>query len=333
MNDKKTKASALREDLRNGRNRASDSTSEAISGTGESTGGNISIADATPGTIIQNARGTVEHLTPTGGKPTQRDRRNRDNGRGTEREPGRSGRRDRRSEESHSGTAADTANPETATRSTTSTVAHAIGRLATDVLIDTPGVFRADEPESGFAIPTVELSPYKEDYRRTQRLTDQGKRDVYALIADANQFITPDAYKQLASKMSVNADAKAAKTQLFNGTVLSKREAEELYEPLVAALADDFGYIDKALWKLCPQLDERPIWSNTTNLEDQAIAKALLSRGQKSAATAAVVRGVVDSADYIMVGVALGPRIGETVKAIRERPRAARSNLSLFRKA
>ncbi len=333
MNDKKTKASALREELRIGRNGTPHSDGETASGTSPLVSGIQSNDDPEVRTVVQDAGRKISTFTPTGGKPPIGNRRNRDDRRSLEGEPGRSGRGNRRSEESHGGVVADPTNPETATRSATSTVAHAIGRLATDVLIDTPGVFRADEPEQDFTRTVVELSPFKEDYRRTQRLTDQGKRDVYALIADANQFISPDAYRQLVSKSSVNADAKAAKPQLFQGTVLSKKEAEEMYEPLVAALADDFGYVDKALWKLCPQLDKRPIWSNTTNLEDQAIAKALLSRGQKSAATAAVVRGVVDSADYIMVGMALGPRIGETVKAIRERPRAARSNLSLFRKA
>jgi len=181
---------------------------------------------------------------------------------------------------------------------------------------------------------------FKEDYRRTQR---EGQ-NVYVLISDPSQFITGDDYKSLTSRkeseVSTNSpssdSANSPKASFFKQGVLSKEEAEELYEPLVAALGDMFGYADKGLWGLCPQLDERPIWSNTTPREDQALAKMLLKRGQKSPAAALIVRETVNSADYVLVGMMIGPRAIETLQALRERPRAPKSpngGISLFRKA
>jgi hypothetical protein len=151
------------------------------------------------------------------------------------------------------------------------------------------------------------------------------------MVANPAQFITPDEYKQLKSKSDVTSTASPEKPNFFKGGVLSKAEAEDLYEPFVAALADGFGYADQGLWKLCPQLDERPVWGNTTPKEDAAFAKMLLKRAQTSPAAALIVRETVNSADYIIVGMMFGPRIFETVQALRERPKSPKKRRTLFR--
>jgi len=322
LTEKKTKqqrAAELRENLRNGRNRPPDEPGQAVDGTGE-TLSRVSEPHGEPlGATFQDARGTARHLTPTGGKPAARDRRNRDDKRGTTRQPERVGRSDRRAEESNSGATPDNTAVEHAEPASQRPT---VGRLEANETISEPSTPKIDlRPDA--MLPML-VAHYKEDYRRTQR---EGQ-NVYALIDNPAQFITPDEFKQLKtrkeSETSTNSvplnSVSTEKPAFFKGGVLSKQEADELYEPLVAALSDGFGYLDKLIWMECPQLDERPIWSNTTTREDQAIAKILLKRGQKSAAAAAAVRTMVDSADYVMVGMLIAPRVRETVQAMRERP-------------
>ena len=95
--------------------------------------------------------------------------------------------------------------------------------------------------------------------------------------------------------------------------------------------------MDKLLWMRYPDLDELPVWSNTSDLEDQKLAKLLLKRGQKSAGAATVVRAVIDSNDYLVVGMMLAPRAQKTVEIVREHRRVEaairKQKLSLFRRA
>lgn len=338
MDEKKKKAgaAALREGLRNERrNRASGATSQATSGAGEITSGNLVNSDTEAGATIPAPRGKIERFAPTGGKPTGSNQRDRDDRRGTEGGARRDGRGTRRAEEGNSSVVT---HPAAADEAAAADKYPTVGRLMADEAIETGRAHIDLTPDATLPSP-VQLSQYKEDYRRTQR---EGQ-NVYVLISDPSQFITGDEYKSLLSKkdaeVSTNSpsfnSAAGAKPSFFKGGVLSKEEAEELYEPLIAALGDVFGYADKGLWALCPQLDERPIWSNTTEREDKALAKLLLQRGQKSPGAALLVRETVNSADYVLVGMMFGPRAIETVKAIRERPVSTRqrAKVTLFRGA
>ena len=121
------------------------------------------------------------------------------------------------------------------------------------------------------------------------------------------------------------------KPLIGGGKVLSEREAEELLEPLTAALSDGWNYLDKLLWLRCPHLEQRPIWSNMTEVEDKLIAKILIQRGRKSAATATVIRSMVQFADYRQLLIILGPRAWETGKAIHDEPPLPKRKRSLFR--
>lgn len=205
---------------------------------------------------------------------------------------------------------------------------------------------RIDRPEASFETEQARPVPsrYKEDYKRTTR----NGQNVYALLADGNVFLTPDAYSQLASRKeevtasSIScapagttnaAPAKARRNFIPEGRVLSEREAKELYEPLIEAIKDDFHYLDELLWLRCPQLDQRDIWGDVDDEETATLTKLLLKRGQKSPATAAVVRGMIDSHDYVVVGALFVPRIQATVKALREAPPRPKRQRSLFRQA
>lgn len=171
------------------------------------------------------------------------------------------------------------------------------------------------------------LSPFKEDYRRSTR----AGQNVYALIADPEQYVTPEAYKKLASRQD-QASTGEGKPKLFKrATVLSATEAEELYEPLLVALDDCYSYMDKALWKINPELDERAIWSNMTQKEMERTARVMLKQGQVSPMWAAAVRGVVDSSDYFAVMMIHLPRANESWPAIRDRPRSKKKPFSLVR--
>lgn len=50
----------------------------------------------------------------------------------------------------------------------------------------------------------------------------------------------------------------------------------------------------------------------------------MLKRGQRSPSAAAAVRGIVESQDYIDVGMIVLPRIHQTVKRVREAPKRER---------
>lgn len=338
--ERKTRAVALREELRNGRNGRNGtpgSASETTDGTSQVASGFESNDDSTFGAALQDAGRAAQHFTPTGGTIADRNRRTGNNGRGTQGKSERPRRRDRRSEKDNGGTTTDSTVAEE--RTNERRPGRGIGRLITDVEIDEPGL-APNEPESTFEGrangPVLTESSYtKEDYTK---INPFGRGVAYALKTNKKHRISTEEYDALPDakgKSTKQEEPPATDRRFFKGGVLSQQEAEELYEPLVVALSDSFGYLDKALWSQCPQLDERPIWSNTTDKEDAAIAKLMLKQGQKSPAAAAAVRTLVDSADYIMVGMAVLPRIGETVEAWRGRPApdpAQRKGFSLFRK-
>lgn len=335
--EKKTRAAALREDLRNGRNGTSDESGETVDGTSTPPGGIESNDDSTFGAIVQNAGNESRGFTPTGGAITRGNQRDRNNGRSSKREPRRSGRRDRRSEKDNGGVATDSAIAE---ERTSTRQQRGIGRLVTNVEIDEPS-FTPDEPQSTFERrdngPILTESSYtKEDYTK---INPFGRGIAYALKTNKKQRISPEEFDALPSSRGAHQSTKQEEPpaqRFYKGNVLSKQEAEDLYEPLIAALPDAFGYMDKFLWKIRPQLDERPVWSNTTDKEDKAIAKLLLKRGQKHAGTAELVRAVIDYADDITAGLALAPRMLETmqigVEVVEDwRKSPTKKKFSLFR--
>ena len=186
---------------------------------------------------------------------------------------------------------------------------------------------------------------YKEDYRRTTR---NGQK-VYCLIDDPESVILADEFKTLPARSligkiqskfsgddtetSVNPSpvqqGKQKKSKsLFglgkDGTVLSKREAEELEDPFKAALKDDCKYADQFLWWYSKDASQPQIWSDMDNEEIDTLATVLLKRAQRSAATAAFVRNVVDGADYISTAVILVPRVMKTTTQLSKRPRQPR---------
>ena len=310
---RKRGANAKRDELRNGRIR--DTSEAGATPTG------LSGNDADPlGATFQDARREAGTLTPTGGALVSERRRNRNNQRSTPGLVERERRSDRRPQESDGGAIVDSAADEKPTRQHQQQHAVEVGRFATDEIIDEPTPFKLDiTPDGAFAQAVKELSKYKEDYRRTTR----DGQNVYAMIDAPELFVSSDTYKQLASRK--DAPPEQPKPKMWKqAVVLGAKEAEDLREPLEAGLSDGGGYIDKLLWKSCPQLDERPVWSNLTEIECRAIAKLLLKRGQVDPAAATVVRTIVDSADYATVIMAIGPRVLETGQALRDRPRVQR---------
>ncbi len=310
---RKTRANAKRKALADGRNRSLDETSPNAQGIG---GHDVDQV----GAAFQNAGRTLSSFTATGDTPKRSNRRNRDNERSSVGLVERERRSDRRPQESHGGAIADSTADENVARPKREQHAVEVGRFATDEIINEPEPFKLDiTPDGTFASPAPELSKYKEDYRRTTR---EGA-NVYAMIDYPSLYVTSDEYKALASRK--DATPEPVKQKMWKqGKVLSKQEAEDFYEPVMVALPQGGEYLDKFLWQSCPQLDERPIWSNLTEIECKAICKLLLRRAQVDPMAATVVRAVVDSADYITVIVALGSRGLETGKAIRERPRVER---------
>lgn len=106
------------------------------------------------------------------------------------------------------------------------------------------------------------------------------------------------------------------------GKTLTAKEAQDLAEPFLSALENDFHTLDTYLWsrqKLAGKdTDEQPVWSDLDEEECQALTAILLKWGQKNAGVATVVRSVVDMSDYVVVGTIFVPRIKRTVEIMRE---------------
>jgi len=108
------------------------------------------------------------------------------------------------------------------------------------------------------------------------------------------------------------------------GKLLGKAEAELLADPLAKALLSDFDYIDQAIWGYTQDATQRQLWSDIDEQEAAILARVMTKRGQRSPSAAAAVRGLVESQDYIDVGMIVLPRIHQTVKRVREAPKRER---------
>lgn len=111
------------------------------------------------------------------------------------------------------------------------------------------------------------------------------------------------------------------KAPFKEGKVLSKKEVEELREPFMGALRDDFKYLDEALWWWSHDGSEPQIWSDLDNEEIEVIARTMLRRGERSPAAALAVRNIVDGSDYINTAVIMVPRLIKTAQQVNKRPR------------
>ncbi len=116
----------------------------------------------------------------------------------------------------------------------------------------------------------------------------------------------------------------AEKAKSTSSGTLSAKEAEQLKEPFLAALADDMGYLDKGLWWYSKDEMQPQIWSNMATKELEIVAGVLLRRAQRDAHTAQFVRNLVEMSENISILMIVGPRLMETGKQLGKRPKRAR---------
>lgn len=108
------------------------------------------------------------------------------------------------------------------------------------------------------------------------------------------------------------------------GLVLSEKEVNEIQEDFSAALESDFEALDKYLvgrQKLIQTPEDElveEIWSNLSEKELATLTKFMLKTGRRNPAMATIVRGVVESSDYIAVGTILLPRLKASGTIIRK---------------
>jgi len=100
------------------------------------------------------------------------------------------------------------------------------------------------------------------------------------------------------------------------GKTLSAKEAEEMQEPLAAALIDFGGYADRYIRMQAKQPEMPDIWGDLTELEAEILARVMIRRGQKNAAAAEVVRNMVNGSDYISAAVIVVPRVVRTAETL-----------------
>jgi hypothetical protein len=313
----------LREDLRNGRN-----TGKQIGGTGQSAGGYRDRDGGTAGHGPQD-NGRVAENKPGGGGTAEGNSRH---AAADQRGPAEVPQRVRRSTGRPGSDNSSPANHSEATGSAGSQ--RIVGRLETN----DPIPFRQADPiestfteaEAGAEVKSLSSGPkYKEHYAKTER---NGKY-AYYLIADRTQVITPDAYKSLPSEKDAKTSTTGSgsgKTEksgkisipfLSQGRTLSAKEAEELLEPLAAAMASDFEYLDKGIALYSMQKDMEPIWGDMADEEVMVLAKLMIRGGLRSPEAATAVRTIVDSDIYIQVGMITVPRAIKMVNALKASPR------------
>ncbi len=311
---KKAAAAKLREDLRNGRNRT-PSQAGGTTDQADRIDEGFGRIDADQGrTTVQNARGTARTLTPTGGAIAAGHRQPGDHRRSAP-----AGTRPVRGDNGRFSKSVGGPPGDSATEQRREQPAAAVGRLETD---EQP--VRIDKQDATFTGQEDRALPrFKEDYFATKRNGQRG----YALKSDSSAFISLDAYRALASRKQ--AEAPPEKRFFGKGKTLSATEAEELAEPLAEAIRDEFHIVDQALWLRCPQIDERDIWGDVSDQEVESLVELLLKGGQRNAATAAVVRSMVDLHVYAVVGSMFAPRIQATVQALQTTTKRGQPMLKL----
>ena len=322
--ERKVRSIAQRKALKDARDGISSPSSPNSSGVG---GGDDHAGRPT----VQAARGAPFDLTATGDAPKRRNRGNRDDERVATGEFAGIGiatgqpEKGSRGAAPNSATDATDAGQERHDGSAAAKPVASVGNFYTDVAIETP--LSMDDRSATFdaSIPP-EKGRYKAEYRRTTR----DGTNCYAQITRPELIISNDEYKALPEKSDKQASEPKSVPFYKLGAVLSKREADDAYEPFVAALGDGGIYVDKFLHSACPQLEERPVWGNLTDIECGAIARIILKRAQIDPLTATSVRTVLDSADYATAIMALAPRLMETGRAIRDRPIKPKSERKRF---
>lgn len=169
------------------------------------------------------------------------------------------------------------------------------------------------------------VTGYKEDYRRRNAF---GRGISYHLKTDSSKRITAEEWALLPSRAGsppsiASAPPLSEKFNFFGkGPVLSAKEAEELREPLIAALIDYGGYADRFIRMQAKEPDLPDIWGDMTELEAGVLARIMIRRGQKNAAAAGVVRTMANSNDYISAAIIVVPRVIRTAETLTAQRKA-----------
>lgn len=105
---------------------------------------------------------------------------------------------------------------------------------------------------------------------------------------------------------------------------LTEKEATTYAEALPHCLMSYGEYVDQALNQWTKIEDPIDKWNNLSELEAGSIANILIRKGQKSGQAAEFVRSLINYEEYVVVGVAMVPRIIKTVEEMKRAPRRRR---------
>ncbi len=121
-------------------------------------------------------------------------------------------------------------------------------------------------------------------------------------------------------EQAVESGVKLKKQFFRAGKILSEQEAKNLLEPLTQAIMDYGDYGDSYLRG---QTHDPTviIWGDLTQLEASTIARILIRRGQRNAAAAELVRGMVNGLDYISAAIIVVPRVIRTADTLQRLPK------------
>lgn len=304
--EKELKIQELRDELKNGRIRAGSTASQDSFGDNDS-----SIGEERPDTKTIHRPG-IKNDAING--PAY------DNQRGTDKKPTGIRFSTGRPRKNNSGAANTTA-------ATSSGTKRAIGRI--QAVDDVPE--REESAEAEPEPPFISKQAItQQDYERI-RGTDQ-----YQRIGNTQEVISRSKWRRLPPSITQPGQQTAARPviqpgerkNIFpwfkQGSTLSQAEAKLLEEPLIAALGDDFSYVDEYIWHRCKDEDQIPIWSDLDTEEIQTLARIMLKQGQRNPAAATMVRSLVEGSDYLATLVIVVPRVIKTVDRMKNAPKRVR---------
>ena len=124
-------------------------------------------------------------------------------------------------------------------------------------------------------------------------------------------------------EQAVEAGVKLKKQFFRAGKILSETEAKNLLEPLTQAIMDYGDYGDQYLRGEAHDATII-IWGDLTLLEAGTLARILIRRGQRNAAAAELVRGMVNGLDYISAAIIVVPRVMRTADTLQRLPKKQR---------
>lgn len=156
----------------------------------------------------------------------------------------------------------------------------------------------AKEKPSGFT--------FKPNAREKQARQEQAKQE------QAREASSPTAESKKGLFRFLHSDNRRKQKEPSRSRPFSDKEAQEIKQPLVDALADYFTYTDEFIYATHKAHNHVDIWKTIDYEEMNILVDAWLSRAKRDAKAASGIVTLVNSHYKLKVGIILAPRFYQT---------------------